>query len=58
MKFTPYLSSLFVVRFYREITRSEACDILRQARKNGGAVSRVVKGLYSLGALDLFTKNV
>lgn len=57
MKFTPYLHLMFG-KFYQEVTRTEAAEILRRARKNGAAVSRVVKGLYSLGALDLFTKPV
>jgi transcriptional regulator GlxA family with amidase domain len=57
MKFTPYLS-IMCGRFHREITRAEAAEILRRARKDGAAVCQVVKGIYSLGPLDLFTKNV
>jgi transcriptional regulator GlxA family with amidase domain len=57
MKFTPYISLMFG-KFYREITRPEAAEILRRARKDGAAVCQVVKGLYSLGTLDLFTKPI
>jgi hypothetical protein len=57
MKFTPYLS-LMSGKFYREISRSEAAEILRRARKDGATVCQVVKGLYSMGPLDLFTKNL
>jgi hypothetical protein len=57
MKFTPYLSLMFG-KFYREITRSEAAEILRRARKDGADVCQVVKGIYAMGPLDLFTKPV
>jgi transcriptional regulator GlxA family with amidase domain len=57
MKFTPYLSLMFG-KFYREITRPEAAEILRRARKDGAPVWQVSKGLYALGALSLFTKLV
>lgn len=57
MKFTPYLSLMFG-RFHRELTRSEAAEILRRARKDKGRVFQVVKGLYALGTLSLFTKPI
>ena len=56
MKYTPYLSIPFGI-FTREISRAEAAEILRRARKAGSQCWKLrTSGMICLGGLWLTTK--